>query len=68
MSLVSRPLTKSRSLLGRLPKHGDGSIVVEPVWHAAGDTADWDQAVARLVTSGDLEMGLIRRGPGTPKE
>ena len=40
-------------------EHGDGSIVVEPVWHAAGDTADWDQQVARLVTSGELEMGLI---------
>ena len=37
----------------------EGAIVVEPVWHAAGDTSDWDQEVARLVTSGDLEMGLI---------
>ena len=40
-------------------ERGDGSIVVEPAWHAAGDTSDWDQAVARLVTSGDLEMGFI---------
>src|SRR5262245_46419560 len=37
----------------------DGAIVVEPVWHAAGDTSDWDQAVSRMVTSGELEMGLI---------
>ena len=36
-----------------------GAIVVEPVWHAAGDTPDWDQQVSRLVTSGELEMGLI---------
>src|SRR5262245_29187544 len=40
-------------------ERGDGSIVVEPAWHAAGDTANWDQHVARLVTSGELEMGLI---------
>jgi TRAP-type C4-dicarboxylate transport system substrate-binding protein len=37
-----------------------GSLQVEPEWSAAGDqTPDWDQAVAELVMSGELEMGLI---------
>ncbi|MFZ0625809.1 MAG: TRAP transporter substrate-binding protein DctP [Acidimicrobiia bacterium] len=36
-----------------------GSIVIEPVWHAAGDGGDWDQRVARLVISGDLDMANI---------
>lgn len=37
-----------------------GSITIEPAWHAAGeDIPNWDQAVAGLVTSGALEMGLI---------
>src|SRR6476469_11043305 len=37
-----------------------GAITIEPTWHAAGeDIPNWDQAVAGLVTSGDLEMGLI---------
>jgi TRAP-type C4-dicarboxylate transport system substrate-binding protein len=42
-------------------ERGDGSIVIEPVWHAAGDVGngDFDQHVARMVTSGELEMGLI---------
>ena len=34
--------------------------MIEPVWKAAGhDIADWDQAVARMVVSGEIEMGLI---------
>jgi len=42
-------------------ERSEGSIVIEPVWHAAGDVAngDFDQHVARMVTSGELEMGLI---------
>ena len=37
-----------------------GSVVIEPVWRAAGpDQADWDQKVARMVVSGKLDMGLI---------
>lgn len=38
-----------------------GSIIIEPVWRAAGDPApdDWDQAVASIVISGDLDLGLI---------
>lgn len=37
-----------------------GRLLVEPVYKAAGDVPrDWDQAVARKVVSGDLEMGLI---------
>lgn len=37
----------------------EGSIIVEPVWHAAGDGADWDQRVARMVVSGEIDMGNI---------
>lgn len=37
----------------------EGAIVIESEWHAAGDTPDWDQGVARLVMDGELEMGLI---------
>lgn len=38
----------------------NGQIVVEPVWNAEGPgQADWDQAVARLVVSGELDMGMI---------
>lgn len=38
-----------------------GSMQVEPVWRAAGEPApdDWDQAVARMVVSGELDLGLI---------
>jgi TRAP-type C4-dicarboxylate transport system substrate-binding protein len=36
-----------------------GAIVVNPQWHAAGDVPDWDEANARLVTSGKDELGLI---------
>lgn len=38
----------------------DGLIRIEPAWHAAGrEIDDWDQQVARLVASGDLDMGMI---------
>ena len=39
----------------------DGTVVIEPVWHAAGQPTppSWDQVVARRVMSGDLEMGLV---------
>lgn len=37
----------------------EGSIVIEPVWHSAGDGPDWDQRVARMVVSGELDMGNI---------
>ncbi len=38
-----------------------GSIIVEPVWRAAGDPApdDWDQAVAAKVIAGDLDLALV---------
>lgn len=38
-----------------------GRLRIEPVWHAAGDTGDddWDQKVARLVVSGELDLGNI---------
>jgi TRAP-type transport system periplasmic protein len=38
-----------------------GAMTVEPVWRAAGDPApdDWDQAVARMVVTGELDLGLI---------
>ena len=38
----------------------DGQITVEPVWKADGQgQQDWDQRVARMVVSGELDMGLI---------
>lgn len=38
----------------------DGAVVIEPVWRAAGENeADWDQKVARMVASGELDLGLI---------
>jgi TRAP-type C4-dicarboxylate transport system substrate-binding protein len=36
-----------------------GTIIIEPVWHAAGDVADWDQAIARLAIDGDLDLALV---------
>ena len=37
-----------------------GQLVIEPVWHAADDRrVGWDQAVARLVVAGELDMGMI---------
>src|SRR5262245_29097715 len=46
-------------LARRAAKLSDGAIRIEPVWHAAGDGPDWDQRVARMVTGGELDMGLI---------
>lgn len=45
-------------------KLSSGRITIEPVWKAARSTDgtylnDWDQAVARMVQDGDLELGLI---------
>ncbi|UZX02187.1 hypothetical protein F8G81_05820 [Arthrobacter sp. CDRTa11] len=37
-----------------------GRILIEPVWKAVGeDKADWDQAVARGVMTGDFDMALV---------
>ena len=37
-----------------------GLLQVEPMWEAAGpDQDDWDQQVARLVVSGDVDLGMI---------
>ena len=46
-------------LARRAAKLSGGAIRIEPVWHAAGDGPDWDQRVARMVTSGELDMGVI---------
>jgi TRAP-type C4-dicarboxylate transport system substrate-binding protein len=43
----------------RVEKLSGGAVRIKPVWHAAGDGADWDQRVARMVTSGKLDMGVI---------
>ena len=43
----------------RVQRISDGDLRIEPVWHAAGDGPDWDQRVARMITSGELDMGLI---------
>lgn len=38
----------------------EGRLHIEPMWHAAGkDVDDWDQAVARMVVAGELDMGMI---------
>ena len=38
----------------------DGRLVIEPVWSAAGESVvDVDQLIARMVMTGELEMGLI---------
>ena len=37
-----------------------GSLVIEPVWSAAGESVvDADQTIARMVMTGELEMGSI---------
>ncbi|HZD18472.1 MAG TPA: TRAP transporter substrate-binding protein DctP [Actinomycetota bacterium] len=44
----------------RVEQRSEGRIRIEPVWHAAGEgVPDWDQAVARMVVAGDIEMGMI---------
>ena len=38
-----------------------GAVAIEPAWRAGGPDPhqDWDQVVARMVVSGELDMGLI---------
>jgi TRAP-type C4-dicarboxylate transport system substrate-binding protein len=48
-----------QELARRVEKLSGGELRIKPVWHAAGDGPDWDQRVARMVTSGELDMGLI---------
>lgn len=37
----------------------DGKITIEPRWHVEGDNhADWDQAVARMVQVGELDLAV----------
>ncbi|MGC5172146.1 hypothetical protein ACLQ2Q_16000 [Microbacterium sp. DT81.1] len=36
-----------------------GEILLEPVWHAAGDAADWDQAIAEMVVDGELDLAVV---------
>lgn len=43
----------------RVEERSDGEILVQAVWHAAGDGPDWDQRVARMVVSGALDLGNI---------
>ena len=54
-------------LARRAAELSDGAVRIEPVWHAAGEGPDWDQRVARMVTSGELDMGLIPSRAGTPR-
>jgi TRAP-type C4-dicarboxylate transport system substrate-binding protein len=44
----------------RVEELSEGQVVIKPVWNAAGplDT-EWDQAVARMVVGGQLDMALI---------
>ncbi|HUP14783.1 MAG TPA: TRAP transporter substrate-binding protein DctP [Acidimicrobiia bacterium] len=44
----------------RVEEATDGTLTIEPVWQAAGTGVDdWDQVVARMVVSGDLDMAMI---------
>ena len=44
----------------QVENRSNGRIVIDPVWHAAGEEPDdWDQAVARMVVDGQLDLGLI---------
>jgi len=44
----------------RVAELSDGVITVEPVWRVGGtDSPNWDQAVARQVVNGELDMGNI---------
>jgi TRAP-type C4-dicarboxylate transport system substrate-binding protein len=46
----------------RVAELSEGSIAVEPVWQAAGAAnprPDWDQQVARLAMSGELDGALV---------
>ena len=37
-----------------------GTLKIEPVWHAAGeDIPHWDQAVAKLVIAGKLDLAMV---------
>ena len=41
-------------------QRSDGQIRITPVWRAGGEFVDdWDQAAARLIMDGELDMGLI---------
>jgi TRAP-type C4-dicarboxylate transport system substrate-binding protein len=45
----------------RVEQGSEGEVRIEPVWEAQGRPRpdDFDQAVARMVTSGKIEMGMI---------
>lgn len=44
----------------RVAELSDGEVTVEPVWRVGGmNTPNWDQAVARQVVNGELDMGNI---------
>lgn len=44
----------------RVRASSGGTLLVEPVWQAAGrQQQDWDQAVARLVVQGELDLALV---------
>ena len=49
-----------RELAEQVAARSAGAITIEPVHQAAGvDIPDWDQAVARMAISGELEMALV---------
>jgi TRAP-type C4-dicarboxylate transport system substrate-binding protein len=46
----------------RVAELSEGAIGIEPVWQAAGSdghTPDWDQEVARMAVSGELDGALV---------
>ena len=49
-----------RAFVAEVAELSEGRIEVEPRWEASGEHADdWDQATARMVVAGDLDLGLI---------
>jgi TRAP-type C4-dicarboxylate transport system substrate-binding protein len=55
---VAEQIKVFADLVGEL---SGGMVVIQPVWKANGDDNQhgWDQAVARKVVAGDLDMGMI---------
>ncbi len=57
-----RPTTAMIEAFAReVQQRSDGALVIEPAYEAAGMAvgSHWDQQVARLVMSGEMELGLI---------
>jgi TRAP-type C4-dicarboxylate transport system substrate-binding protein len=43
----------------QVSERSEGAITLEPQWDAARNTSHWDQAVARMLLDGDLDLAMI---------